>query len=184
MIPWFPLCRPAGFFFSLSWAAGHGTGNDGKEMESEGTVPMSRYEDAPVVVFAHSLFFHWMLPASRLLEHQMLLALLSFHLPSLGVPWGVQAGDSCRWLEMLLEKQPLVRELTLAFIYFPGVNTALRMQESFADVPSEFWNSFLPQRYVPGRNSCSQAPGNAELLQTPVCLPVPFTYNYVEIAIV
>jgi len=46
------------------------------------------------------------------------------------------------------------------------------------------WNSFLPQRYVPRRNSYSQAPGNAELLQTPVCVPVPFTYNYGEITIV
>lgn len=30
----------------------------------------------------------------------------------------------------------------------------------------------------------ARALGNAELLQAPVCVPVPFTYNYGEIAIV
>lgn len=42
-------------------------------------------------------------------------------------------------------KQPLMRELTLAFISFSGVNTALRMQESFADVPSELEIVFFPK---------------------------------------
>lgn len=133
MIPWFPLCHLTGVF-PLSWAAVRGIGNDGKEMESEGTVPKSRYEDAPVVEFTCSLFFHWMLPASKLLEHHIAVF-------SSATPWCPLRCAGWGWLQVTgnaAGKQPLVRELTPAFIYFSGVNTALRMRGSFADVPSEF----------------------------------------------
>lgn len=60
---------------------------------------------------------------------------------SSATPWCPLRCAGWGWLQVTgnaAGKQPLVRELTPAFIYFSGVNTALRMRGSFADVPSEF----------------------------------------------